>query len=110
MDPFGCDVRLSLARSSGRRRALIMLCSLGQAYPRQLARFAHVPSERIRGILEGAPPKYSGTLSLVRLGLAAVIDDRRGHYYVITNRGRRYARRLTARGRGRRGKRRALDE
>lgn len=97
--PLSPAFELSVRRSRLRSRVLLMLCSLGEAYPSQLAVACGVDARRVRWALEGRLPAYSPALSLVGLGLAEVVAPgaRRGRVYRITGAGRRKARSLARR-------------
>lgn len=77
-------------------RSLILLSSLSEAYPNQLARGLNVSASRVRAVMHGRLPGYRPELSLIRLGLAQEILTPNGRVYAITNRGRRKARSLTS--------------
>lgn len=96
MEPI-VDVRLSFERRRVRRRAVIMLASLGEATASQLARAAGIPRSRVRAVMEGRLPSISPERSPVGLGLASVRVSRDGRVYAISPRGMRHARRLTSR-------------
>jgi len=75
-----------------------MLASLTEATPRALAQSCGIDAQRLFGIMFGDGEKYSEELALVKLGLAElIIRDGRRRVYLITDRGRRKARQLTAR-------------
>lgn len=100
----GAETEMCVLRSRLRRNALIMLCSLSEAYPRQLARAIGVDSTRLKWIMYGRPPFYDPDLSLVPLGLAEEVRTDVGRKFVITEKGRRKARQLTSRWTRRRGR------
>lgn len=101
--PVGAEAERAFRRCPARARAVIMLSSLTEAYPRQLAQAIHVDASRLRAIMEGSPPHYSVPRSPVALGLATILPTSHGQKYVITEKGRRKARMLTARAQRRRG-------
>lgn len=84
-------------------RVLIMLSSLGEAYPRQLAKAAGLDSTRLRWVLHGHAPHYKPELSLAALGLVRERATDAGRVYECTSKGRRKARSLTARARVKKG-------
>lgn len=90
-------VEESLVGSRHRRRVLLMLSSLTEAYTGQLAHACHLDRKIVRWIMRGRLPYYSVELSLVALGLAAEVRDHRGARWVITDYGRRIARKISAR-------------
>lgn len=95
----GSDAELSLHRSRNRQRVLLMLSSLSEARPRQLARAVGIDCQRLKWMMHGHLPEYSEALSLIGLGLVREERDANGgRRYVITERGRRKARSLTSRG------------
>lgn len=87
----------STVRSDLRLRALIMLASLGEAFPNQLARALGIPIVRLNAVMFGDPPDYSVLLALLPLGLVEVRDTPHGKVFAITERGRKKARQLTSR-------------
>ena len=101
--PIGSEVERSLARSRVRRKALILLSSLGEAHPGHLARACGVSVNRLKWIMEGHWPEYAPDLTLVALDLATLVLTPHGRVYRVTERGRRKARSVTSswvRGRG----------
>ncbi|GEM_PF-5917842 len=97
MDPIPAEVELAFLRSGHRKRSVMMLSSLGEASPGQLARSLGLPCTRQRWIMEGDGRYYSKDLAPVQLGLATLIEAPRRRKYVITPLGRKMARRFTAR-------------
>lgn len=87
----------SIVRSRLRGRALMMLSSLSEAFPRQLARAVGVDPSRLVALLEGNDEDYAISLSLVGLGLATIKETPHGRVYAITATGRRKARQIAAR-------------
>lgn len=88
----------SRVRSDLRDRALMMVASLGEAYPNQLAKALRIGTYRLHSVLHGRPRDgYSEPLALVRLGLVEIRQTPIGPAYGITARGLRKARQLTAR-------------
>lgn len=97
MEPISNETWKSFQRSYYRRRLLVMLASLGEAYVGQLARALRLPHGRIMALLHGRPPGYAVELSLVELGLARQKPTvPRGRAYEITAKGRRKARSIAA--------------
>lgn len=86
----------SIERSYLRLRVLLMLASLGEAFPRQLAKSCNIDCWRLDQVLFGGGD-YSVDLALVRLGLIEVVTSPHGKLYRITRAGARKARRLAAR-------------
>lgn len=74
-----------------------MFNSLGEGYPRQLARALGVDPTRVRWMLHGKPPYYSVELSLLAQGLVEEVKTNSGRVYAITTRGRRKARSIARR-------------
>jgi predicted transcriptional regulator with HTH domain len=106
MHILGPDTERCLARSRLRRRAMILLSSLGEAYPRQLAKAVGIDCGRLKELMHGRPPRYSVEDALITAGLAVERTDVfQRRYYAITSRGRRKARSLTKRS----ARRRAVD-
>lgn len=103
MHPTGADSERSIRRSRVRMRVLIMLSSLGEAYPRQLAKATGLDSTRLQWALHGHAPQYKPELSLASLGLVRERMTPAGRVYECTSKGRRKARSLTARARVRKG-------
>lgn len=98
VQPLGPDTERSVVRSRLRRRTLIMLSSLGQAYPRQLAQAVGIDCSRLKSVMAGRPPGYSREDALTTVGLAEARVDGTGRvYYAITSRGMRKARSLLKR-------------
>lgn len=104
MDPIPHETWRSLLRSPPRRRLLLLVNALGEAYLAQLAR----PS-RVLALLYGDPPSYAKELALVPLGLVEETPTiGRGRAWRISALGRRkarsvssaYARRAAARAAG----------
>lgn len=104
MEPIANETWKSFVRSPRRKRLLILLSSLGEAYLGQLARLLGAPPHRVKALLHGRPPSYSEDLSLVELGLARERWTAQGRAYEITPKGRRKARSLAAGGRAGREK------
>ncbi len=99
MHVLGPDTERCLTRSRLRRRALIMLSSLGEAYPRQLAKAIGIDCGRLKDLMHGRPPRYSVEDALITVELAErKTDAHERHYYAITTRGRRKARSILKRG------------
>jgi predicted transcriptional regulator with HTH domain len=91
------EFELSMRRSRKRREVLIMLASLTEATPRALAHACGVNEGRLLDLMQGGG-QHSVELSLLVLGLAeARLTPRGTRIYMITDRGRRKARQLTAR-------------
>lgn len=101
MHPTDADSERSVTRSRIRRKVLIMLSSLGEAYPRRLARACALDATRLSWILHGHLPQYRPELSLVALGLVRKRTGANGTVYEITTKGRKKARSLRARVRAR---------
>lgn len=99
MHPTGADSERSVRRSRVRMRVLLTLSSLGEAYPRQLAKATGIDTTRLQWILRGHLPQYNPALSLLALGLVRERATSSGRVYECTNKGRRKARSLTARAR-----------
>lgn len=97
MDPIPSAVEISFNRCDTRRRATMMLSSLGEATPTQLGKAIGVAHTRLRWIMEGHEPEYAVDLAPVTLGLAAIRIDGKRRVYVITNQGRKVSRRFAAR-------------
>ena len=97
MHPTGAESELSVQRSRVRRRVLLMLSSLSEAYPSQLARACGLTPTRLAWVLHGRAPYYRPELSLFALGLARERRTPTGRVYEITTKGRKKARSLTAR-------------
>jgi predicted transcriptional regulator with HTH domain len=91
----------SIERSYLRLRVLLMLASLTEAFPRQLASACNIDCWRLNGILFGDGEDYSEDLALVRLGLVEEELTPLGRVYRITRPGARKARRMAARARRR---------
>lgn len=108
MDPTGADAELAIRRSRVRMRTLLILSSLSEAYPNQLARACGISASRLYAIMHGRLPGYRPELGLVTLRLAQEILTPNGRIYAITARGRRKARSLTSTKRSRTGLERAL--
>src|SRR5688572_25482165 len=89
----------SLERSYLRLRVLLMLASLGEAFPRQLASACNIDAWRLNAVLFGDGEDYSRDLALVPLGLIEVVASPHGKLYRITRAGARKARRMAARAR-----------
>ncbi|HET6403844.1 MAG TPA: archaellum operon transcriptional activator EarA family protein [Candidatus Thermoplasmatota archaeon] len=99
----------SVVRSSLRDRTLILLSSLSEAYPNQLAKALGTHVGRLRSVMQGDPADgYSRELALVPLGLVEERETRLGRLYAITEKGRRKARQLTSR-RARRARLREME-
>lgn len=99
MEPIANETWRSFRRCEPRRRLLLLLSSLSEAYVGQLGRIMELPHARVLALLEGDPDRgYSAELSLVRLGLAVEKPTivKRGRVYEITAKGRRKARSMTA--------------
>jgi predicted transcriptional regulator with HTH domain len=103
MHPTGAESERSVRRSRARMRVLILLSSLGEAYPRQLAKATGLDATRLKWILHGHLPQYKPELSLIPLGLVRERASGTGKVYECTNKGRRKARSLTARARDGKG-------
>jgi predicted transcriptional regulator with HTH domain len=97
MDPIPSKVETSFNRCATRRRATMMLSSLGEAGPTQLGKAIGVAHTRLRWIMEGHEPQYSVELAPVTLGLATIREEPKRRVYVITNHGRKVSRRFAAR-------------
>lgn len=95
--PTAAAFERSIVRSRLRLRALVMLSSLTEAFPRQLARAVGVDSSRLRLLLHGNDIDYARSLSLIGLGLAEERVTPHGRVYAITTGGRRKARQISAR-------------
>lgn len=110
-DPLDHATRRAVLRSTKREHAIVLLCSLGEAHPRALARSLGVDIARLHEIMQGKPPRYRVELSPIALGLAVLEATPAGKVYRITNRGRKRARQLTSarvrEGAARRGRREA---
>lgn len=98
MQPNFADFEQSIRRAPARARVLLMMASLSISYPTALAKAASVDHTQLMGILYGAPPKYSEKRALVVLRLVAEIWGPNGRAFEITERGRRKARQIAARG------------
>lgn len=98
MEPISYEFERCIRKSKHRRNCLLMLSSLTEAYPAQLARATGIDRFLLEAIMRGALPRYSEELSLIAQGLAEERFNPRGErYYLITGRGRRKARSLAAR-------------
>lgn len=95
MEPIANETWKSFRRSQHRRRALILLSSLGEAYVGQLARGLGIRPDRTKQLLVGGKA-YAHDLSLVGLGLARERLTSRGRAFEITAKGRRKARSMLA--------------
>ena len=73
-------------------RVLVMLSSVGEAHPGQLARLCAISTNRLKWVVEGHFPEYAPELSLISLCLAELVATPHGRVYRITERGRRKAR------------------
>lgn len=109
MDPIPHETWRSLLRSPPRRRLLLLVNSLGEAYLAQLARMMGIRPSRVLALLYGDPPSYAKELALVPLGLVEETPTiGRGRAWRISALGRRkarsvssaYARRAAARAAG----------
>lgn len=101
MEPIPVVAARSTRRCRNRQRALLLLSSMGEAFPAQLADALGVSTWALHGLMHGRLPYYSVDLALVPAGLAVVRWGPGGRHYAITTRGRRKARSLAA-GRARR--------
>lgn len=95
-NPIGSEVERSLSRSRQRMRVLVMLSSVGEAHPGQLARLCSISINRLKWIMFGHHPAYAPELSLISLQLAELVFTPHGRVYRITERGRRKARSVMA--------------
>ena len=75
----------------------MMTSSLGEAFPRQLARAVGVDTSRLHALMHGDGVAYAKDLSLVALGMVELRETPHGRVYAITASGRRKARQLSAR-------------
>lgn len=96
MDPIPNETWRSLARSRNRLRVLMTIASLGEAYVGQIAQLCNMREEVVRMVLHGRLPSYSPELSLIALRLVEERATRHGRVYVITSRGIRKARSVSA--------------
>ena len=97
--PIANETWRSFIRSRYRKRLLLLLSSLGEAYVGQLARGLGISHARVLALLEGDPEAgYARELALVELGLAQPrrTPAKRGRAYEITTKGRRKARSVAA--------------
>src|SRR5438067_9520926 len=78
---IGSEVERSVARSRHRMRVLVMLSSVGEAHPGQLARLCGLSTTRIKWIMGGHWPQYSPELSLISLNLADLVHTPHGRVY-----------------------------
>ena len=97
MDPIPAIAERSLRKSRTRRRALLMLNSVGEAYLGLLSHMLGVEPKRVRGVLLGDLPHYAPDLALVTIGLVSAHDTPRGRLFRITKDGRRKARSVAKR-------------
>lgn len=96
-EPLGADFHRMRRRSPRRLDALLMLSSMSEAYPRQLASAIEVDVSRLWQMVYGDGEDYAHEWSLHALGLVQIVEDEhRGRKLVITPRGRRKARQWAA--------------
>lgn len=97
MDPIPHETWRSFVRSPPRRRLLLLINSLGEAYLAQLAKMMGMRPSRVLALLYGAPPSYSRELAIHPLGLVAEIPTiGNGRAWRISPLGRRKARSVAA--------------
>lgn len=78
----------SLRRARSRRRVLLALSDLAEAYLSHLAAAAGLRAAQAAGVLHGALPAYKPELALVTLGLVACREAAFGTTYRLTASGR----------------------
>lgn len=97
MGPIPHETWRSFLRSPPRKRLLLLITSLGEAYLGQLARILQMKPNRILALMYGAPPSYSKELGVHTLGLIEEISTLRGgRAWRPTSLGRRKARSVAA--------------
>jgi predicted transcriptional regulator with HTH domain len=99
-----------LERSYLRRRALTMAVSLGESFPRQLAKAVGVDCWRLAALLHGDGKDYAEDLGLVSVGLLQIRQTPHGRVIFATAAGVRKARQVSAREIRREDARRARRE